>query len=41
MMIFAKSLLCSFLRFGAGVGKRLEGVLAGVDFAAISAKHLL
>jgi hypothetical protein len=41
MMIFAKSLLCSFLRLGAGVGERLEGVLAGVDFVAISAKHLL
>ena len=41
MMILAKSLLCSFLRLGAGVGKSLEGVLAGVDFMAISAKHLL
>ena len=41
MMIFAKSLLCSFLRLGAGVGECLEGVLAGVDFVAISAKHLL
>jgi hypothetical protein len=41
MMIFAKSLLCSFLRLGAGVGESLEGVLAGVDFVAISAKHLL
>src|SRR5271168_650497 len=41
MMIFAKSLLCAFLRLGAGVGESLEGVLAGVDFVAISAKHLL
>jgi hypothetical protein len=41
MMIFAKSLLCSFLRLGAGVGESLEGVLADVDFVVISAEHLL
>ena len=41
MMIFAKGLLCSFLRLGPGLGERLEGVLAGVYFVAISAKHLL
>jgi hypothetical protein len=41
MMSFAKSLLCPFFRFAAGVSERLEGVLASVDFATISTENLL